>query len=100
MSWRRMKKKEMGPGDRSFSCSPVGLKKPRVAGQHLDPAAMSPLYTPWLPSLALLKLSTQVSVERIQHPGQGSEQRYSRNFKSPFEGQLQGLLWSPLIPAS
>lgn len=77
--------------------APVGPKKPVVAGQHLDPAAMTPSYTPWLPSLALLNLSTQVSVERIQHPGQGTEQSYSGT-SSP-ERQLQELLSSPFIPA-
>lgn len=66
-------------GTVSFSCSPVGPKKTGVAELHLDPAAMSPSLTPWVPSLALPKLSTLLSVERIQHPGQGPQWPYSTN---------------------
>lgn len=79
----------------SFSCSPVGPKKSRVAGLYLDPAAMFPSYTPWLPPLALPKLSPVLSGERIQHPGQGTDQPYSR--KTPASQVTQFPFYSSLL---
>lgn len=96
LSWVfwRMRKKEGAQGTVSFSCSPVGPKKSRVAGLYLDPAAMFPSYSPWLPPLALPKLSAVLSGERIQHPGQGTDRPCSKN------SSFTGYSVPPFIPAS
>lgn len=87
----------MDPGGSECLCGPISPKKTWEAGLHLDPATQFPSYTPWLPSLARPKFSTQFLVEEIQHPGQGTEQPYSQNLWSPLERQPYRLLTVPLL---
>lgn len=91
--WRgRRRREEISPGTSDF---PLWPNKPydHQGGQITSRSCcLVPFITPWLPSLAWPKFSTQFSLEGIQHPGQGIAQPSSGILWNRFESQPRRLL--------
>lgn len=96
--WRgRRRREEISPGTNDF---PLWPNKPydHWGGWITSRSCcLVPFITPWLPSLAWPKFSTQFSLEGIQHPGQGTAQPCSGILWSPFESQPHRLLTVPVF---